>query len=293
MKERTDTNKFGYSSNNIVTCIIINFTLHLSIIERATVRRKNMKKTTNKVYNIVLMAILTALVAVLQVVGGIPIGPVSITLTLIPIVVGAILLGPAYGTVLGLVFGLVVAIMSLTGRDPGGQMVFAANPVLAWLLCLLKGAAAGFLPAIVYKFFSNRKSAPQILMAVSGAFIFLGGFAVSRNLIGAGMVKTIVTCVILALIAAGYMVIVHFALRGDNAAFYLSSMIAPIANTAIFIAGILIFFRPVLAVWAGETDTLVYVITGLCGINFLVEFAIAIIFAPTVALIVKNAKKVS
>lgn len=191
-----------------------------------------MNKNTKRIRNLVLMAILAALIVGLQFIGGISIGPFSITLTLIPIVVGAILLGPVFGAVLGLVFGLIVSIFSITGRDPGGQMVFAASPVIAWALCLLKGAAAGFLPAVVYR-----------------------------------------------------------AVKQKTLAAYLASMTAPVANTGIFIVGMLLFFRPLLETWAGGQSALVYAITGLAGINFLIEFAVAVLFAPAVALVVKSVGK--
>lgn len=191
-----------------------------------------MNKNTKRIRNLVLLAILAALIVGLQFIGGISIGPFSITLTLIPIVVGAILLGPVFGAVLGLVFGLIVSIFSITGRDPGGQMVFAASPVIAWALCLLKGAAAGFLPAVVYR-----------------------------------------------------------AVKQKTLAAYLASMTAPVANTGIFIVGMLLFFRPLLETWAGDQSALVYAITGLAGINFLIEFAVAVLFAPAVALVVKSVGK--
>ena len=191
-----------------------------------------MNKSTKRIRNLVLTAILAALIVGLQFIGGINIGPFSITLTLIPIVVGAILLGPAFGATLGLVFGLIVSIFSITGRDPGGQMVFAASPVIAWALCLLKGAAAGFLPAVVYR-----------------------------------------------------------AVKQKTLAAYLASMTAPVANTGIFIVGMLLFFRPLLEAWSGGQNALVYAITGLAGINFLIEFAVAVVFAPAVALVVKSVGK--
>ena len=55
------------------------------------------------------IAVLAALVVVLQLLSSvIKIGTVSITLTLIPIVVGAAFYGPGAGAILGTVFGLVV-----------------------------------------------------------------------------------------------------------------------------------------------------------------------------------------
>ena len=59
------------------------------------------------------IAVLAALVVVLQLLSSvIKIGTVSITLTLIPIVVGAAFYGPGAGAILGTVFGLVVYINS-------------------------------------------------------------------------------------------------------------------------------------------------------------------------------------
>lgn len=249
-----------------------------------------MSKNTNAVRNLAITAILAALVVVLQVSLGIAIGPVSITLTLIPIVVGSLVLGPGYGAALGFIFGLVVSICSIIGKDVGGQMVFAANPVIAWILCLLKGTAAGFLPAVIYNFFRKCKASKQILIAFSGVFIALGCFAAGRTTVGSSHLMTAIICVILAIAVAAYLLMIHFALRGDKAEFYLASMIAPIANTGIFIIGMFLFFRPTLDTWAGGSNTLVYAITGLAGINFILEFALSVIFAPAIATIVNTVK---
>ena len=90
------------------------------------------------------IAVLAALVVVLQLLSSvIKIGTVSITLTLIPIVVGAAFYGPGAGAILGTVFGLVVYINSATGADYGGNMVFLANPFLCAVVCIGKGCPAG------------------------------------------------------------------------------------------------------------------------------------------------------
>ncbi len=198
-----------------------------------------MSNSLSRTYKIVLMSILAALVIILQVFfSNISIGMFKITLTLIPIVVGAIILGPGYGAVLGLIFGVIVSIFSITGVDAGGYMVFSANPVMAWLLCLIKGAAAGFFPALIYR---------------------------------------------------------ALAKKNENVAAFVAAISAPIANTGIFIAGILLFFRSVFDSWmngSGYTNPLTYIIVGLCGINFLIEFAVAVIFSPAVAIVIKSFKKV-
>ena len=60
--------------------------------------------------NLAALAMLTALVVVLQVFGSyFTIGAVRLSFVLIPIVVGAIVLGPLGGAFLGFVFGTVCA----------------------------------------------------------------------------------------------------------------------------------------------------------------------------------------
>ena len=95
-----------------------------------------------KINRMVGIAVLAALVVVLQLLSSvIKIGTVSITLTLIPIVVGAAFYGPGAGAILGTVFGLVVYINSAagapalsTGSSPGRMPRLAAMPSpFCWL----------------------------------------------------------------------------------------------------------------------------------------------------------------
>ena len=198
--------------------------------------------TKQKTQELTMLAILAALVIVLQTLsafGVLKVGLFSITLTLVPIVVGGILLGPRDGAILGFVFGLMVCIFSVTGVDVGGLMVFQTNAALGWIICLLKGVAAGFIPALVYKALPKKHP-------VLSAFI--------------------------------------------------AAILAPIANTGIFICGMLLFFRPLLESWkaggAQAADSMfLYVILGLCGVNFLIEFAVNAVLSPAIATIVKTVRK--
>ena len=98
------------------------------------------------------LALLTAIVAVLQVVASfIKFGPFTITLALAPILIGAALYGPKAGAYLGGVFGLVVLIACILGWDPGGNALWNANPFLTACICLVKGIAAGLAAGAVYR----------------------------------------------------------------------------------------------------------------------------------------------
>ena len=97
------------------------------------------------------MALMTAVVVILQLLGAfIRFGPFSISLVLIPIVVGAALYGPAAGAWFGFVFGMVV----LLSGDAAAFLV--VNPLGTILVVLLKGALAGLCAGLVFKALSRR-----------------------------------------------------------------------------------------------------------------------------------------
>ena len=113
-----------------------------------------------KINRMVGIAVLAALVVVLQLLSSvIKIGTVSITLTLIPIVVGAAFYGPGAGAILGTVFGLVVYINSATGADTGGNLVFLANPFLCAVVCIGKGTLSGWCAGLVYRLVARKDAA--------------------------------------------------------------------------------------------------------------------------------------
>ena len=134
-------------------------------------RNKNTKK-------LVTTALLTAVIVVLQTVAsGIRIGPFTPTLSLIPIIIGALLYGPMVGGFLGAVFGVIVIIGVLTGSEPMSTMMMQTNPVMTVVLCLAKGIAAGVIPALVYKALKDKNdlvatALAAILAPVSNTGIF-------------------------------------------------------------------------------------------------------------------------
>ena len=110
----------------------------------------NKKNNTTNVQKLVGTAVLTAIVIILQFLGSfIRFGPFSVSLVLIPIVVGAAMYGVAAGAWLGFVFGLVVLLS-------GDAAAFLAVNVPGTILTvLLKGTLAGLCAAVVYRLFSK------------------------------------------------------------------------------------------------------------------------------------------
>ncbi len=117
-------------------------------------------KTTNTqaIRKLVGTAVLAALVIILQLVAsGIKIGPFSITLALVPIILGAILFGPVSGGVLGAFFGAVVCYSVVTGADVGGHLMFEQLPFLTLFLCMLKSTVAGVVAGWIWKALEKKE----------------------------------------------------------------------------------------------------------------------------------------
>jgi uncharacterized membrane protein len=139
-----------------------------------------MSKTNNKqnTEKLVVAAVLTALVVVLQLLCSfIKTGIFSITLVLIPIVVGASKCGAKVGAWLGFVFGMVVL---LTGDAAPFMAVNAAGTIAT---VLLKGSLCGLCAGLVYKALEKHNKYVAVFVAAivcpvvnTGVFV-LGSFA--------------------------------------------------------------------------------------------------------------------
>ena len=121
------------------------------------------------------IAILSAIVVVLQLLGSfIRIGPVSITLVLIPIVVGAALFGPGAGAMLGGVFSVVVLL------QPDTAFFYGVSFIGTVITVLVKGVLAGFLSGLAFRLLAHINrwiaviAAAIICPIVNTGIFFLG-----------------------------------------------------------------------------------------------------------------------
>ncbi len=136
-----------------------------------------MKK--DRIIRLTALAILTALVIVLQTVAsGIRIGPIPISLTLVPIVVGAVLLGPAAGAGLGAVFGLITIIAGISGADEFTNILWAASPFGLIVVAMGKAVLCGLAAGLIAKALAKRETLGCILAALSAPIVNTGVFAI-------------------------------------------------------------------------------------------------------------------
>ena len=200
-----------------------------------------MSTVKEKTLRLVQLGLLSGLIILLQMYFVIPLpGSLTLSLVLVPIVVGAVLYGPRSGALLGGVFGVLVAVMAVQGRLGAlTNMMVAYNALLTVAICVLKGVAAGLVPGLIAKTFKKRPFAGILLAAAA----------------------------------------------------------APIANTGIFVAGMLTVFRGVMLEFAdgigmGGVNALYFAVVILVGVNFIIEFAANLILSPAIAGIVRGVKKI-
>lgn len=192
-------------------------------------------RSSEKTRRLTGLALFTAIIVVLQIICTfVKFGPFSLTLAMVPIVVGAAIYGPAAGAYLGGVFGVVVFLACVAGADAGGAILFTARPFVTGALCIAKGALAGGAAGGVYALL-HRKS--------------------------------------------------------EMGAVILAAVVSPVVNTGIFVCGLAGFFPEILTAWAGGSAVVYYVITGLVGVNFLVELAVDVVLIPVVERIVRAGSK--
>lgn len=114
----------------------------------------------SKTKNMVGIGLFTAIVVVLQLLGGgIKFGMFSISLVLIPIVVGAAVYGWQAGAWLGLAFGVTV----LLSGDAAAFM--AVNVPGTVLTVLVKGIGCGLAAGLVYRLLANRSKLLAVIAA--------------------------------------------------------------------------------------------------------------------------------
>ena len=123
------------------------------------------------------VAIFTAIVVVLQLLGSfIRFGQFSISLVLIPIVVGAALYGVGAGAWLGFVFGIAVLLTD-------SALFFSVNPLGTVITVLAKGALAGWGAGQVFRLLEKKNTwLAVIAAAITCPVVNTGVFVIGCNL---------------------------------------------------------------------------------------------------------------
>ncbi len=114
-----------------------------------------MKSFKFDVKSMVLLGLLTAVIAVFSFtpIGSIPVGPLVITLNIIPIAIAAISLGPVGGAIIGGVFGIFSFLQCFGIGIPSGMgaILVEINPFFAFIQRFIPRLLDGFLAGLIFQ----------------------------------------------------------------------------------------------------------------------------------------------
>lgn len=107
---------------------------------------------SSRTVKLVEMALLVAIILILAFtpLGYIKTLGLEITLIVVPVTIGAIILGPLGGAVLGAVFGI-TSFIQCFGMSPFGAVLLGINPFGTFVVCVVSRILMGWLTGLIYK----------------------------------------------------------------------------------------------------------------------------------------------
>lgn len=122
------------------------------------------------------MTELAILAAVIVVMAFTPLGylktaGLEITFITIPVIVGAIVLGPKAGAFLGGVFGVTSFLQVVLGLSPFGVMLMGISPIRCFLVCVPTRILMGLCTGLIWNLWKNKSIVAYSLTSLSGALL--------------------------------------------------------------------------------------------------------------------------
>ena len=110
-------------------------------------------KTDNRLKFLVRLALLVALQFAMRLLGlgKVPVGPLNMSFLTLPIAVGAIVLGPVAGMILGGVFGALSFYDAISGAGGMTAVFMGISPVHTFILCVGMRVLMGLCCGLVYQ----------------------------------------------------------------------------------------------------------------------------------------------
>ena len=125
-----------------------------------------------KTSNLTIMALMTAVLLIFACtpIGTIPIGPLSISMNMIPVAICAVAMGPAGGAVAGAIFGLLSFLQCFGIGIPSGMgiILVGINPFLAFIQRFVPRLLDGLLLGYIFRAVSKKNV--YVACAVTGFF---------------------------------------------------------------------------------------------------------------------------
>lgn len=115
--------------------------------------KKEKVRINNKVLRLTELGILLAFIIIMGFtpIGYIKIGIVEMTIITVPVIIGAIVIDPAAGALLGFAFGMTSFLQCVFGMSAFGVALLEINPLYTFLMCVPTRTLMGWLTGLFFK----------------------------------------------------------------------------------------------------------------------------------------------
>ncbi len=265
-----------------------------------------------KTYELVLTALFTAIIVIMAFtpLGYIPLVVINATIIHIPVILGALFLGPKKGAFLGFVFGLTSFINNTFKAVTASAFVF--SPVLAadvvgisgvfksLYICFVPRILVGIIPYFVYILIrkvlkSEQKIWRVVIHGAAAVILFISARACTINLTkeSSGLYSTIGGLVLGVLLFV--ILTISSAKQKSSASIALAyaGLAGAFTNTLFVMSGIFILYKDAYAQALGIAgNAVIDVIMGIISFNGIVEAVVAAILVTGVGLALIHVKPV-
>lgn len=265
-----------------------------------------------KTYELVLTALFTAIIVIMAFtpLGYIPLVVINATIIHIPVILGALFLGPKKGAFLGFVFGLTSFINNTFKAATASAFVF--SPVLAYnvvgvsgifkslYICFVPRILVGIVPYYIYVLIrkalkSEQKARRIVVDALASLILFISVRAFLIHLFPEAL--SALVCTVIGLIA-GIALMVVLTVTGrkkgsTNIALAYAGLSGAFTNTLFVMSGIYFLYRDAYAQAVGVAgEAVLDVIMGVVTFNGIVEAVVAAIIVAGVGYALMRVKPV-
>ena len=263
-----------------------------------------------KTYELVLTALFTAIIVIMAFtpLGYIPLVVINATIIHIPVIFGALFLGPKKGAFLGFVFGLTSFINNTFKAATASAFVF--SPVLAYrfagvsgifkslYICFVPRILVGVVPYFVWLLIrrivkGDNKVGKAIVDLIASVILFVSVRAFLMRLFPEAL--SAVVCTVIGLVA-GIALMAALTAGGmkkasANIALSYAGLAGAFTNTLFVMSGIFILYKDAYAQAVGVAgDAVLDVILGVVAFNGVVEAVVAAIIVTGVGLALAKVK---
>ena len=265
-----------------------------------------------KTYELVLTALFTAIIIIMAFtpLGYIPLVVINATIIHIPVILGALFLGPKKGAFLGFVFGLTSFINNTFKAVTASAFVF--SPVIAYdvvgvsgifksiYICFVPRILVGVVPYFVYILIrkalkSEGQTGKIVVNLLASLILFISVRAFLIHLLPETL--SALVCTIIG-IAAGSVLMAVLTVSGNkkesvNIALAYAGLAGAFTNTLFVMSGIFILYKEAYAQAVGVAgEAVLDVIMGVVTFNGIVEAVVAAIIVAGVGFALTRVKPI-